>query len=114
MSLPRHFPAPVSVTAKEPAAAPRPENRREPRHPAHGSVEFSWSDPVLTKVRGTLVDISNSGFRARHTHLALEAGTIVDFTHPEQSGKARVVWSRLQPASGAHSAHAESGFLIIE
>ncbi|MEQ1885826.1 MAG: PilZ domain-containing protein [Bryobacteraceae bacterium] len=114
MNTPRHFPAPYAASLKEQGTGLHPENRREPRYPAQGGVEFSWKDPVTMTVRGTLVDISQSGFRVRHTYLALEAGTVVEFTHTEQSGKARVVWTRLQPASGTNPAFAESGFLIVE
>ena len=71
------------------------DNRREPRYPAHGTVEIRWDDPVIMVVQGFLVDISHSGFRMRHSCQALEAGTIVNFVHDEAQGRARVVWTRL-------------------
>jgi hypothetical protein len=98
-------------------AATAPEKRREPRRPGRGSVEVKWTEPVATTVRGSLVDVSNSGFRMAHSCATLETGTIVEFAHEESQGRARVVWTRviardLKHTSAGHQV--ETGFVIVE
>ena len=90
-----------------------PEKRREPRRPAHGSVEVKWSDPVPSAIRGSLVDLSPSGFRMAHACAALEAGLVVEFSHDEAHGRARVVWTRVL-ARDATGHRVESGFLVLD
>lgn len=105
----------ANLSANAPAPSVRHEDqRREPRYPAHGAVEIRWSDPIPVIVRGSLVDTSHSGFRMSHNYAALEAGTIVDFTHDDNQGKARVVWTRLSSTANSKLPQVESGFLILE
>jgi hypothetical protein len=42
-----------------------------------------------------LVDVSVSGLRVAHQCATLETGQVVEFSHPEAYGKARVVWNRI-------------------
>jgi len=90
----------------DPALAPGAEKRREVRRPGKGSVLVQWTNPRAQKVKGKLVDVSGSGFRMAHACSALAAGQYVEFAHPEASGRARVVWTRI--VSGA----VESGFVV--
>lgn len=93
-----------------------PEMRREPRRPAHGVVHVEWADPVATEIHGTLVDVSDSGFRMAHACAALESGRVVKFTHREARGSARVVWTRVlaqEDSSGTTVHRVESGFLVL-
>lgn len=83
------------------------EKRREPRDPAQGHVALALTDPPQTEFDGELVDISSSGFRARHSLRELQTGQTVDFRHVQSSGRARVVWNRILEGS------IESGFFII-
>jgi len=89
------------------------EKRREPRRPAHGWVEVKWSDPVPAAIRGSLVDVSASGFRMAHACAALEAGLIVEFTYDEAQGRARVVWTRVLACEPVGH-RVESGFLVLD
>ncbi len=84
------------------------ERRREVRRPAQGSVRLSTIQPGVYETEGELVDVSHSGFRARHGWLELSCGDTVRFAHAFARGIARVVWSRI------HAASAETGFLILE
>jgi hypothetical protein len=101
------------MPAPEGSTRSAPEKRREPRRPAHGLVEVRWSDPVPATIRGSMVDLSASGFRMAHTCTALEAGLIVEFTHDEAQGRARVVWTRVL-AREAAGHRVESGFLVLD
>jgi len=94
------------------STANRQEQRREPRSAAAGEVRFSFSElgPGLgtREVRGRLMDVSNSGFRAQHDCSALTAGQIVQFRLiPRTRGQARVVWTRIVDGC------VESGFVIL-
>ena len=53
------------------------------------------------------MDVSASGFRMTHEYAALEAGQIVEFSHIEAAGRARVVWTRIADA------RVETGFLVV-
>ena len=82
------------------------EQRREPRRPAEGLVIVRFGQPER-EVQGRLMDVSKSGFRIAHDCASLETGQTVEFSHPEASGKARVVWNRIA-ASGV-----ESGLFLV-
>jgi hypothetical protein len=43
-----------------------------------------------------------------HSDSSLEPGQVIDFSHREAAGKARVVWNRIL------SGRVETGFLIVE
>lgn len=90
----------------------RQEQRRESRSAAAGEVRFSFSElgPGLgtREVRGRLMDVSTSGFRAQHDCSALTAGQVVQFRFIRRThGQARVVWTRILEGC------VETGFLII-
>ena len=53
------------------------------------------------------MDLSDSGFRMAHECQSLEAGQIVDFSHGEAAGTARVIWNRIT------SSRVETGFLVL-
>lgn len=82
------------------------ENRREPRRAANGEVRIWMAIPQLLEVKGQLVDLSGSGFRMAHDCAVLEAGQIVEFSHSETAGRARVIWNRIA------GARVETGFLV--
>jgi hypothetical protein len=84
----------------------RPDQRKEPRRAADGVVRVWFNSPRPLEIRGTLVDLSSSGFRMAHTYVALEAGQTVEFSHLEATGRARVVWNRIA------GARVETGFLV--
>jgi hypothetical protein len=82
------------------------ENRREPRRSADGEVRVWFGQPRALVIEGRLVDVSSSGFRMAHEYTALEAGQVVEFSHPVAKGRARVVWTRIA------GARVETGFLV--
>jgi hypothetical protein len=51
--------------------------------------------------------VSVSGFRMAHSCASLHSGQVVEFAHIEATGRARVMWNRIQ-ASGV-----ETGFLVF-
>jgi hypothetical protein len=86
---------------------PRPEKRREVRRPGNGVVHLTWQDPASSEVYGRLVDVSESGFRVSHCCTTLGSGQIVQFSHLEAKGQARVVWTRIV------AGQVESGFVVV-
>ena len=82
------------------------EQRHESRRPGKGNVVVRWSSPRAQQVEGTLVDVSDHGFRMAHACSALTAGQFVEFAHFEAKGRARVVWTRITGSS------VESGFVL--
>ena len=83
------------------------ERRAEPRRPARGPVLLRTGGSTPAPVWGRLVDIAQSGFRARHSARHLEAGQEVEFEISGLRGRARVVWTRIA------GQRVESGFLIL-
>jgi hypothetical protein len=83
------------------------EKRRESRRQADGEVQVRFSNPQPVTFQGRLMDISASGFRIGHRCTSLETGQVVEFSHAEASGQARVMWNRILDAS------VETGFLVI-
>jgi hypothetical protein len=81
------------------------EQRKEPRRAAKGQVTVRGS---RGEVPGQLVDVSLSGFRMAHGDATLEPGQVLEFSHSEAAGKARVIWNRIVEQ------RVETGFLIIE
>jgi hypothetical protein len=84
------------------------EKRRETRRPAAGAVRVSFSNPQPLEIDGRLIDLSASGFRMAHGCTSLVAGQVVEFTHIEAAGWARVIWNRIVDES------VETGFLVVE
>ena len=87
--------------------APVPEMRREARRKAEGVVRVRFANPRPVEVEGRLVDLSLSGFRMSHGCVALAAGQVVEFSHLEATGRARVVWNRVL------AERVETGFLVV-
>ena len=83
------------------------EKRREIRHPADGEVRVCFHNPAPAEILGQLMDVSENGFRMAHGDRSLETGQVVEFSHPEAAGRARVVWNRIDEAC------VETGFVII-
>lgn len=71
------------------------ERRQKDRRTAEGEVVLLVEDPEPLEIRGQLVDVSASGFRAAHEHAALYAGQEVTFRHAFGAGSAQVVWTRI-------------------
>ena len=85
----------------------RRDTRKEPRRQADGEVRVTFENPQRREIGGRLVDVSTSGFRMAHDFAALETGQVVEFSHTEADGRARVVWNRI--ADG----RVETGFLVV-
>jgi hypothetical protein len=83
------------------------EKRRESRRPADGVAQVEFDNPRPVKIEGRLMDVSPSGFRMAHSHTSLAAGQVVEFSHSEASGSARVMWNRILDR------RVETGFLVI-
>lgn len=83
------------------------EKRRETRHAATGNVRVRFTNPEPLEIAGKLMDVSMSGFRMAHDCASLHSGQVVEFAHIEATGRAKVMWNRIQ-ASGV-----ETGFLVF-
>jgi hypothetical protein len=83
------------------------EKRRESRYQADGAVRVEFMNPRMTRIQGRLIDVSANGFRMAHDEKSLATGQVVEFSHSEASGRARVMWNRILDKS------VESGFLVI-
>jgi hypothetical protein len=68
-------------------------------------IRFGNTQPFV--IHGRLVDVSTQGFRMAHTYPSLEAGQIVEFSHVEDAGQARVVWNRIIDK------RVETGFFVV-
>ena len=83
------------------------KRRQESRLPGGGEVRLLLDGPDALEIRGQLVDRSRHGFRARHAHSSLAAGTEVRFWYSGAEGRARVVWNCV--LNGA----VQSGFFVL-
>ncbi len=83
------------------------ERRGENRKLAKGEVWFT-EDAGSLEFSGRLIDSSNSGFRASHSHKSISTGQQVRFRHALGQGSAVVMWNRILDR------HIESGFLILD
>jgi len=83
------------------------ERRKEPRTPASGLIELTFSDPKPVTIQGQLVDISAGGFQVSHLFASLRSGQEVSFSHAGGQGRARVMWTRV--VTGA----VNTGFLVV-
>lgn len=77
------------------ASDQRPERRRHHRSAASGEVELTLEDSHLT-FTAELRDTSEGGFRAAHGRLDLQSGQRVRFRYGSRSGRAVVVWNRIE------------------
>ncbi len=83
------------------------EKRSEVRRPATGTVKVKFADPEVWEIDGRLMDVSSSGFRMAHDCASLHSGQVVEFSHFEARGRAKVMWNRIL------SDGVESGFLVV-
>jgi hypothetical protein len=83
------------------------EKRREERREVSGIVHVRFRDPRDVEIEGRLMDVSANGFRMSHGWTSLEAGQVVEFSHIEAAGQARVMWNRIL------AERVESGFLVL-
>ncbi len=85
------------------------ERRHEPRREASGPVRLVVEDTLQPRIiTGSLMDLSDHGFRAAHDYAGLAAGQQVRFEHEGRTGRARVAWTRVAEAG------IESGFLVLD
>lgn len=82
------------------------ERRKEQRQPAEETVRLFSQALDSAGVSAQLIDKSSEGFRAIHDCHEMMSGEVVRFAWPGESGRARVLWTRIQ------SERAESGFWI--
>ena len=83
------------------------ERRKQERRKTIGSVYFWWDDAFGRETRGTLLDESESGFRARHHCAELTAGQLVGIRLGGVESRARVAWTRVMGDV------VESGFMML-
>ena len=100
----------MSVRSQERAqeqARERLEKRREHRRKTSGRVRVNFRDAREQEIEGRLIDVSVSGFRMAHQVTSLTTGQLVEFSHGEASGQARVMWNRIVEGN------VETGFLVV-
>lgn len=83
------------------------DRRSEIRVKANGNVTLRLIEEYQVPFEARLMDISTSGFRARHANTEMRSGRECEFSLPGTRGKAKVVWNRTTPD------FIESGFLIL-
>ena len=83
------------------------DRRAEARHKAAGSVTLRLDEEYQVPFEARLMDVSASGFRARHANSQLRSGQECDFTLPGTRGRAKAVWNRTTPE------FIETGFVIL-
>lgn len=84
------------------------ERRHHKRRSTQGEITLRMEGDSPLEVRAVLLDISATGFRARHGNLTLARNRDIQFETAGFSGRARVVWNRIL------GEEVESGFVIIE
>ena len=87
---------------------PMSDQRAEPRQDMSGEVKIQVRLPKPLEIHARLVDLSPSGFRAKHMYSALSAGQKVEFRLDADDGTAIVVWNRI------YEEHVETGFFILQ
>ncbi len=83
------------------------DRRSEARLKASGSVTLRLNEDYQVAFEARLMDVSPSGFRARHDNSELRSGQECDFALPGTRGIAKVVWNRTTPD------FIETGFFIL-
>jgi hypothetical protein len=86
---------------------PDVERRRERRDAFSGEIVLVLDGVPSVSLRGQLVEVSQSGFRVRHTFPDLACGSELTFQHPAGHGRARVIWNRFVDGG------CESGLLLL-
>ena len=82
------------------------ERRREPRITASGEVTLYLDQPVMLEITAQLLDISSSGFRAKHMYPALQNGMLIQVRIEDVESTALVVWNRILDE------YVETGFIL--
>jgi hypothetical protein len=75
--------------------------------PATGRIRLRCADYPGSSLQGVLLDVSTNGFRAIHNSPTLASGQIVLFEHSGCTGRARVVWTRID------GSQVQSGFYVL-
>ena len=73
---------------------------------ASGEVTLYLDQPVVLQINAQLLDISASGFRAKHMYPALQNGMIIHVRIEEVESSAIVVWNRIMDDC------VETGFIL--
>ena len=91
-------------------APSNPSDRRtEARRPTNGQVKLQPEGFATASAPGQMMDISSSGFRARHSFQALGSGHIVDFAYGSLEGRARGLDTHCQRPCGKRLPDSASG-----
>lgn len=85
---------------------PQSDRRAEPRFPAPGTAHLKITGSLMEGFDATLLDVSKSGFRVRHSYLGMASGELVEFTLGGRQGTAQAMWTRILDGL------AETGFRI--
>ena len=86
---------------------PDAERRRERRDAFSGEIVLVLDGVPSLSLHGQLADVSQGGFRVRHTFPDLACGSELTFQHPAGQGRARVIWNRFVDNG------CESGLLLL-
>ncbi len=73
---------------------------------ASGEVTLYLDQPVMLEIKAQLLDVSSSGFRAKHMYPALQNGMIIHVRIEEVESSAVVVWNRIMDED------VETGFIL--
>lgn len=95
------------LTQSDRTAADNANRRSDPRHAVAGKVRLKFEQPLQKELEVDLLDVSASGFRAKHRQGVLPLGAKAAFRHSEAAGKAQVVWNWVFPD------RVETGFVIL-
>lgn len=71
------------------------DRRKAPRVARTGDVLISLHEPVERSIAAELIETSDLGFRVSHASRELVPGVIVQFSTPQRSGRARVIWTHV-------------------
>jgi hypothetical protein len=74
---------------------------------AAGRIRLRGDGLLEAPVEGRLLDTSAHGFRAVHGCRTLASGQIVNFEHAAATGRARVIWTRIE------GDQVQSGFYVL-
>lgn len=83
------------------------DGRREVRRRLDAAVLVRFENPNPFVIHGRLIDVSYGGFRMAHSCPELSSGQVVEFSHIESAGRARVIWNRIAGEK------VETGFFVL-
>ena len=84
------------------------ERRASARGPASSIVLLCPDTPMSAAFPASLVEVSETGFRAHYPLPAMKEGQVVRFMIPRRWGAAMALWTRVEEG------RAETGFLILK